>query len=116
MSMLESFVTLISNATDAEDRVYPQVAPDGVRRPFIVYQRISMNSENVLDGRTGLINTRLQVDVYATTYAQAQQIAAAIDALMDGWTFQNISIVSQDLFESEVKLHRVVSDYSVWHD
>jgi hypothetical protein len=114
--MQESFVALVQNATEAEDRVYPQVAPDDVPRPYIVYQQVTVNSENVLSGRTGLINTRLQVDVYATTYAQAHQTANAVNALMDSWAIQNVPILAQDIYESEVKLHRVMTDFSVWHD
>jgi hypothetical protein len=116
MSMLENFAALVSGATDAGDRIYPQVAPDGVARPFIVYQRINTNTENVLSGSSGLLNTRLQVDVFAATYAQAQQIALAIANLMASWSTPNVSIVSQDFFEDEVKLHRVMTDYSIWHD
>lgn len=115
MTMQESFFALVANATDAKDRVYPQVAPDGVARPFIVYQRITVNSENVLSGRSGLINSRLQVDVYASTYAQAQQIAATVNTLMNSWSIQNVLILAQDIFESDVKLHRVMTDYSIWH-
>jgi type IV pilus biogenesis protein CpaD/CtpE len=116
MTMLETFTALVSGATDAGDRIYPQVAPDGVARPFIVYQRINTNTENVLSGSSGLKNTRLQVDVFATTYSQAQQIALAIENLMASWSTPNVSIVSQDIFEDEVKLHRVMTDYSIWHD
>lgn len=116
MSMLEDFTALLAGATDAGERIYPQVAPDGVTRPFIVYQRINTNTENVLSGSTGLKNTRLQVDVFANTYSQAQQIAAAIESLMSGWATQNVSILSQDFFEDEVKLHRVMTDFSIWHD
>lgn len=115
MSMQEAFVALVQNATAADDRVYPQIAPDNVQRPYIVYQRVTENVENVLAGRTGLINTRLQVDVYATTYAQAQQIATAVADLMASWALPNVSILSQDIYESEVKLHRVMTDYSIWH-
>ena len=115
MSMQELFVALVQNATDAQERVYPQVAPDGVASPFIVYQRVTENVENVLTGRTALINTRLQVDVYATTYAQAQQVATAVADLMAGWALPNVQILAQDIYESEVKLHRVMTDYSIWH-
>ena len=110
-TMIESFVALVQNQTDAQERVYPQVAPDGVIRPYIVYQRISTISNNW----SKLSNTQLQVDVYATTYAQAQSIAAAVGALMFGWTIQSISGISVDLFEPTVKLHRNSSDYSIWH-
>ncbi len=115
MSMQELFVALVQNATDAQDRVYPQIAPDNVQRPYIVYQLVTQNVENVLAGRTGLTNTRLQVDVYASTYAQAQQIAAAVADLMAGWALPNVQILAQDIYESDVKLHRVMADYSIWH-
>jgi hypothetical protein len=97
------------------DRVYPLIAPDGVARPYIVYQRVAANTENILSGGSGLVNTRLQVDVYATTYAQAQSVAAAIDALMADWAVQNVSVLSQDFYEPDAKLHRVSTDYSTWH-
>lgn len=115
MSMQELFVALVQNATDAQERVYPQIAPDGVQRPYIVYQCVTVNVENVMAGRTGLTNTRLQVDVYATTYAQAQQIAAAVAELMASWPLPNVPILAQDIYESDVKLHRVMTDYSIWH-
>lgn len=115
MSMQELFVALVQNATDAQDRVYPQIAPDNVERPYIVYQRVTQNVENVLSGRTGLTNTRLQVDVYASTYAQAQQIATVVAGLMNGWALPNVQILAQDIYESDVKLHRVMADYSIWH-
>jgi hypothetical protein len=115
MNMQELFVALVQNATDAQDRVYPQIAPDGVDHPFIVYQRVTENVENAMAGRTSLINTRLQVDVYANTYAQAQQIAAAVADLMAQWALPNVQILAQDIYESEVKLHRVMLDFSIWH-
>ena len=115
MTVQEQLVSLLSNATPALGRVYPLIAPDGAARPYIVFQRISANAQNVLSGTSGLSNTRVQVSVYATTYAQAQEIAAGIDALMAGWSVQNVSILSQDFYEPDAKLHRVSSDYSIWH-
>lgn len=108
-------LTLLSGATDAGTRIYPQIAPDKPVKPYIVYQRISANSENVLSGKTNLINTRLQIDCYADTYVAAQALAAQVDVLMDGWSVQNVSNPAQDAFEPEVRLHRVILDYSVWH-
>ena len=115
MTLQAQFFTLLSNATPALDRVYPLIAPDGVARPYVVYQRVSATTQNILNGTSGLINTRLQVDVYATSYAQAQAIAAAIDALMADWSVPNVSVLSQDFYEPQAKLHRVSTDYSVWH-
>jgi len=111
----QQILTLLSGATEAGTRVFPLVAPDGVSRPYIVYQRVAAVSENVLSGDAGLINTRLQIDAFAETYAQAQTVAAAIIALMDGWSVQNVNLMSQDFFEPDTKLHRCSMDFSIWH-
>lgn len=113
--MQTQLVTLLSGATDAGARVYPQVAPDSTPRPYITYQRVYAQSNNVMSGNSGLINTRVQIDVYADTYSQAQTIALQVDALMSGWTLQIVSNPAQDMYEPDVKLHRVLLDYSVWH-
>ncbi|MDD2728174.1 DUF3168 domain-containing protein [Malikia sp.] len=115
MSIQEQLYDLLSGHTDAGSRVFPQVAPEGTEKPYIVYQRVSSSSENTLDGRSGLVNTRMQIDVFARTYAQALSVTSAIDGLMDAWEVQNISILSADSFEPDTRLHRVTSDYSIWH-
>lgn len=115
MSIQQQLVTLLSGATDAGAQVSPLTAPDGTVAPYITYQRISANSENVLSGSSGVVNTRMQIDVYADSYAQAQTIAAQVDALMAAWSVQNVSVLSQDIYEDLVKLYRISQDYSIWH-
>ena len=108
-------LTLLSGATDAGTRITAQIADDQPVHPYIVYQRISANSENVMSGATGLINTRLQLDCFADTYVAAQALAKQVDDLMSGWTVQNVSNPAVDAYEPDVRLHRVILDYSVWH-
>lgn len=115
MSIYTQLLAQLAGATAAGARIYPLTAPDDVDKPYITYQRISANSENVLSGSTGLINTRMQLDMYADTYVAAQALADAVDALMASWTVQNVSLSSQDFYEDVVKLHRVSNDYSIWH-
>lgn len=109
------YTLLAAGGTAAAGRIYPLVAPDTPVRPYIVYNRVSANSENVLAGSSGLINTRLQIDVYADAYADAQALAAQVDALMAGWAVQTVSLPAQDIYEQDVKLHRVLLEYSLWH-
>ena len=111
----QQIFALLSGATEAGTRVFPLVAPDGVPRPYIVYQRVSAISENVLSGDAGLTNTRFQIDVYGDTYAQAQTVGAAVIALMAGWSVQNVNLMAQDFFEPDTKLHRCSMDFSIWH-
>lgn len=115
MTIQEQLTTLLSGATTAGLQVYPLTAPDQTVAPYITYQTVSANSENVLSGGSGLINTRMQIDVYSGSYLQARAIAAQVDVLMTGWSVQNISQPSQDLYEDPVKLFRVLLEYSIWH-
>lgn len=114
MTITTDLFALLSGNTSASVRVYPLTAPDQVVKPYITYQRISSSSENVLSGNSGLTNTRMQIDVYATTYIESMAIASQIDSLMNGFK-QTISLNSQDLYEDIVKLFRVQTDYSIWH-
>lgn len=115
MAIQTQLLTLLSGATDAGARVYPLTAPDSPTKPYLTYQRIVFSDENVLSGSSGLSNTRMQIDVYATTYAGADVLAKQVAALMAGWSVKNVSYPARDLYEEVTKLHRVLLEYSIWH-
>lgn len=116
MTMLEILAQYLqAGSTLAGNRIYPVIAPDKATCPYVVYQVIFSNSENVLDGSTGLINTRIQFDVYSKVYGEAKQLFAQLDSLMNLWSIKNVSLGSSDGFESAVRLFRVSADYSIWH-
>ena len=93
---------------------FPNLAAQEAVPPYIVYQRIVSITHNNLLGPSDLQNTRVQIDAYAKTYAQAQQIASDIRLAMQTAGFTNLQISEQDFFETEVRLHRVSLDYSIW--
>jgi hypothetical protein len=93
---------------------FPNLAAQEAVPPYIVYQRIVSITHNNLLGPSDLQNTRVQIDAYAKTYAQAQQIASDIRLAMLAAAFTNLQISEQDFFETEVRLHRVSLDYSIW--
>jgi hypothetical protein len=120
-TMQEQLRTLLNGATDAGTRVFPMVAQD-TTGPYIVYQRIAAVPETFLDGDVGLIQTRMQIDVYVpmaaatiNSYARADAIARQVKALMAGWTFKNVLVLEQDLYDPDVKIGRVSLDYSISH-
>lgn len=114
MTISQQLAALLTNATAAGARVTQMLAMSPVVTPYITYQRVSANSENVLSGSSGLTNTRMQIDVYSPSYAEAASIAAQVDALMAAWAVQNVSLPTQDTYESDVKLFRVTLEYSIW--
>jgi len=93
---------------------FPNLAAQDTAPPYIVYQRVVSVTHNTLQGTTDLQNTRVQIDVYAKTYASAQQVAAAVRSAMSTASFTNLQISEQDFYEAEARLHRVSLDYSIW--
>jgi hypothetical protein len=116
MSIQADFVTLAGPILAG--RMYPSVAPDSPVTPYAVYFRVSGTEVSTLDTNGGAGNanhTRLQLDVWAKTYAEAQSIAAAVKTALKDWTVENNVLLEQDMYESETKLHRVMLDISTWH-
>lgn len=97
----------------AGGRVYPAIAPDGAAAPFLVYTRISAVPATTFAGRP-IANTRFQVDIYASTYANAQTTRDATVAALDAWAVRSVILSEADIFEDETKTHRVSLDLSVW--
>lgn len=116
MSVATKLFALLYSTTAAGVRVYPMAAPDQTQAPFITYRRVSATNENVLDGSSvNLCNTRIQVDIFSKTYAQAISIASEVDVVMCTGFAQIASIQAQDMYEAEVDLYRVLAEYSIWH-
>ncbi len=108
----EQLQTVLATLVDGAS--YPNMAEQDAQAPFIVYQRITSLTNNNLLGPSDLQNTRVQIDVYDKTYAGVQQIAAALRAAMQSAPFTNLQISELDLYEVDVRLHRVSFDYSIW--
>ncbi|MGE7096382.1 DUF3168 domain-containing protein [Pseudomonas fulva] len=53
-------------------------APQGVAKPYAVWQLIGGSPDNYLAGRPDVDSARLQVDVYGTTATSARQVRDAI--------------------------------------
>ncbi|MCW8278918.1 DUF3168 domain-containing protein [Pseudomonas sp. PCH199] len=60
-------------------RLYPfGEAPEGVAKPYAVWQLITGSPENYLAGRADIDGFTLQVDVYAVTATSARSVTDAI--------------------------------------
>lgn len=115
MTIQQTFYTGLQSTFSG--RLYPQVAPDTVQLPYAVYAVVSQVPQSVLKGTPGLFQTRLQLDIFGVTYASVQTLKDAARAAA-ATTFGDaaVEVSSLDLYEDEVKLHRVSMDWSVWHN
>lgn len=65
-------------------RLYPfGEAPEGVTKPYAVWQLITGSPENYLAGRPDLDGFTLQVDVYAATASSARSVTDAIASAIE---------------------------------
>lgn len=64
-------------------RVFPDIAPSGTARPYVVFQQVGGQSLNPLDGSSpGLSRPRMQVMVWAGTRLQASDLMRDIEAVL----------------------------------
>jgi len=94
-------------------------APQGVALPYVVFTFASSDVANVLDGAPVANNTRLQVDVYSATAAEADAVLDAVTAAMqaaaDAGDPRNYAISSPaDQPDPDTRLYRVMVEFSVW--
>lgn len=95
-------------------RITPVVRTQGFIAPAILLQRISTTPTNHLRGSGSLDANRVQLDIYAETYAEALAIGIACRAALTaaGHFFQ----LELDAYEPEPapELYRVTQEYSIW--
>ncbi len=116
MTIQTELVTLLGPLVGA--RFLPNGSPDQPVAPYAVYQRISAIREQTMQANGGthhLVQTNLQIDVYAATYAEAVALADQIKTALSGWNRQNLVQLEQDFYEPDERLHRVSMEVSVWH-
>jgi hypothetical protein len=73
----------ISAAVGGE-RIHPGILPQGERRPTIVYNLVSEVTDHHLQGPSGLVMVRMQIDAWAQTPDAADALARAIKLRIDG--------------------------------
>lgn len=96
--------------------VYPSVAPDQAAAPYAVYFRVGSAPQNTLNNGQPVRNDRYQIDSWASNYDQAHQLAGAIELAMLAipYPIGVVLLTEADQYETDVKLHRVIQDYSIW--
>ncbi len=103
---------------DGTYRIFPEVMVEDCLKPAVVYTVISDIPLNSLAGFTsGKSNARVQVDVYSFSYAEAQEVADAVESLLGAYVsvgFSSLQVSRRDLYENNTRLHRVSMDHSIW--
>lgn len=105
--------TTVSAITSA--RIYPVVMPQNPTFPAITYQRVSADHITDLSGFSNLENAHILINIWATRYDTAKELAEDVHVAMDNSTAFKCSL-SNDLdgYDHETELYFVSQDYSCW--
>ena len=117
---------LINDATvkDITTRCYPVTIPQSPTYPLILYTKITGMRDHHLQGPNGRAHPRFQIEAWSKTYTEAKTLADAIRKALDGYSGTASGTVirscliesEQDIYESEIEVYRVTSDWFIWHE
>jgi NAD-dependent SIR2 family protein deacetylase len=102
--------------------IYPDITPQNVDYPFIVYSIIDSNPVDFKDGQSNLEEIDLQIDVYTQNYDTTQNLANLIRNRLDrfvgtveGVEVQSIKYVRQSsqVFNAELSVYWVSIDFMI---
>lgn len=105
-------------------RIYYVNAPQDVKVPYIIIIKVSGPRVQSHDGMSHLVNARVQVSIFGSTYKDCKQIAqqvqsslAAFSGVMGGgMEVGNILYINEtDFYETNTLLYHVAQDYMIWH-
>lgn len=86
MKVGAAIYSLLANDTDVTDQVgqaiFPELAEEGVRAPYIVYSVVSNTPSDTKDG-TPVDEAQLEIFSVGRTYAEANDIADKVRAALD---------------------------------
>jgi len=102
--------------------IYPDITPQNVDYPFIVYSIIDSSPVDFKDGQSNLEEIDLQIDVYTQNYDTTQNLVNLIRNRLDrfvgtveGVEVQSIKYVRQSsqVFNAELSVYWVSIDFMI---
>jgi hypothetical protein len=100
------------------NRAYPDIAPANAAKPYITYQQVGGAAVNLLaNAPAGKRNGRFQVNVWASTRAEASNLARQVeDALVADDALKAFVVGAPiSIYEEEVLLYGTHQDFSIWY-
>lgn len=89
----------VTVAAIVDDRVYPNIIPQNEISPSLTYQQISGPRDHTMDGPSGLVDARYQINCFTPVYSETDTLAESVRLAMDGFsaTVNTVQIDSIEL-------------------
>ena len=100
--------------------IYPDIAPQNVQYPFMVYSIINSLPVDFKDGQSNLEEITLQIDVYTNNYETTQTLANNVRNRLDrfvgtvnGVSVQSIKYMSSDsqVYNADLNVYWISIDF-----
>jgi hypothetical protein len=101
-------------------KIYPDITPQNVQYPFVVYTIVNSLPVDFKDGQSNLEEITLQIDVYTQSYDDTQDLANLIRNRLDRFTgtvegidVQTIKYMSSDsqVYNAELSVYWMSIDF-----
>ena len=86
-------------------RVYPLAAPQNVTAPYLTYRRVSAIRESAMGADANNVTARFQIDVWASSFASARNVAEQVRLAMQRWTNATGTTVDDTFIENQIDLY-----------
>lgn len=99
------------------NRCYPDLAPDGASRPYLVFQQVGGSAVNFLGPTVpSKKNSRMQVSVWGDTRAQVSALAVQVEDTLRGTASLQTVVLAAPVatYDPDTKLRGSQQDFSIW--
>lgn len=110
-SIFSALSSLVSN------RAYPDVAPDAVVKPYLVFQQVGGRAVQFMSAAVpSKKNSRIQVSVWGDTRAQVSALAVQVEDALRGVAALQTTVLGAPVavYEADTKLRGSQQDFSIW--
>ena len=121
--LIYGILSTASNITDiVGTNIYPDITPQNVDYPFVVYTATNSTPVDYKDGQSNLEEINLQIDVYTQNYDTTQNLANLIRNRLDrfvgtveGVEVQTIKYVSSNsqVYNAELSVYWLSIDFMI---
>jgi hypothetical protein len=95
--------------------VHYDVAPDSDTLPYATLQQVGGTSVNDLDGPDTLKNPRIQIDVFAKSRLEANELLEAAAAVLCNGALKGVPLGAPiSTYNNDLKIYRRSQDFSFW--
>jgi len=121
---LYTLLSGVSGVTNlVQKRIYPGIAPQDARAPFIVYRLVSNSPIHLMGGDATLYKPRFSIYIHAEEYDEVKTIRDAVQAAMRDTSGTYDTVVIQHIYyedenegyDSATDRFYTILDYIIWH-